>query len=100
MGAVPTVGLVPNQDISVLLPVLGGDDIPAEVVYKGPIQVPIAKGDKLAELVLRPEGLPETRIPLFAETEVADGGFMVRISAAAMKLIDRLNQGPQPEGAS
>ena len=100
MGAVSNVGLVPNQDISVLLPILGGDDIPAEVVYKGPIQAPIAKGDELAELVLRPEGLPETRIPLFAETDVADGGFMARISTAAMKLIDRLNQGPKPEGAS
>ena len=100
MGTVPNVGLVSNQDISVLLPVLGGNDIPAEVVYKGPIQAPIAKGDELAELVLSPEGLPETRIPLFAETDVADGGFIARIRTAAMKLIDRLKQGPQPEGAS
>ena len=100
MGTVPNVGLVSNQDISVLLPVLGGNDIPAEVVYKGPIQAPIAKGDELAELVLRPEGLSETRIPLFAETDVADGGFIARIRTAAMKLIDRLKQGPQPEGAS
>ena len=35
-----------------------------------------------------------------SETEVADGGLMARISTAAMKLIDRLNQGAQPEGAS
>jgi hypothetical protein len=37
---------------------------------------------------------------LFAETAVADGGFIARISTAAMKLLDRLNKGPQPEGAS
>ena len=100
MGDVPTVGLVPAEEISVLLPVLGGDDIPAEIVYNSPLQAPITQGQELAELVLRPEGLPETRIPLFAETSVADGGFMARISTAAMKLLDRLNKGPQPEGAS
>lgn len=100
MGDAPTVGLVPSEDISVLLPVLAGNDIPAEVVYKGPIQAPIALGQELAELVLRPEGLPETRIPLVAETAVADGGFMARISTAAMMLLERINKGPQPEGAS
>ena len=100
MGEAPSVGLVPAEDISVLLPVLGGNEIAAEVVYNGPFQAPIAAGQELAELVLRPEGLPETRIPLFAETAVADGGFMARISTAAMKLLDRLNKGPQPEDAT
>jgi D-alanyl-D-alanine carboxypeptidase (penicillin-binding protein 5/6) len=84
----------------VLLPVLGGDEIPAEIVYKGPIQAPIAKGDEIGELVLHPEGLPEARIPLFAETDVADGGFMARIITAAMILIERLKQGSLPEGSS
>ena len=100
MGEAPSVGLVPAEDISVLLPVLGGNEIAAEVVYNGPFKAPIAAGQELAELVLRPEGLPETRIPLFAETAVADGGFMARISTAAMKLLDRLNKGPQPEDAT
>ena len=100
MGDAPTVGLVPNEDVSVLLPVLAGAEIPAEVVYKGPLQAPITQGHELAELVLRPEGLPETRIPLVAETSVADGGFMARISTAAMMLLERLNKGPQPEGSS
>ena len=70
------------------------------MVYKGPLQAPITQGHELAELVLRPEGLPETRIPLVAETSVADGGFMARISTAAMMLLERLNKGPQPEGSS
>ena len=94
MGDAPTVGLVPAEDISVLLPVLAGNDVPAEVVYTGPIQAPITAGQQLAELVLSPEGLPETRIPLMAETDVADGGFMGRITTAAMKLLDRVNQDP------
>ncbi|MEP4978002.1 D-alanyl-D-alanine carboxypeptidase family protein [Ascidiaceihabitans sp.] len=94
MGAVPKVGLVPAEDISVLLPVLAGSEVEAEVVYTGPIQAPIEKGQPLAELVLSPEGLPETRIPLVAESDVADGGFMARLSTAAQQLISRLNAGP------
>ncbi|MDG1471899.1 MAG: D-alanyl-D-alanine carboxypeptidase [Ascidiaceihabitans sp.] len=94
MGATPTVGLVPAEDISVLLPVLAGNEVAAEVVYTGPIQAPITAGQQLAELVLSPEGLPETRIPLVAESDVADGGFAARLSTAAMKLLDRVNQNP------
>ncbi|MEP3784099.1 D-alanyl-D-alanine carboxypeptidase family protein [Ascidiaceihabitans sp.] len=94
MGAVPKVGLVPAEDVSVLLPVLAGSEVEAEVVYTGPIQAPIEKGQPLAELVLSPEGLPETRIPLVAESDVADGGFMARLSIAAQQLISRLNAGP------
>lgn len=94
MGAVPKVGLVPAEDVSVLLPVLAGSEVEAEVVYTGPIQAPIEKGQPLAELVLSPEGLPETRIPLVAESDVADGGFMARLSTAAQQLIARLNAGP------
>jgi D-alanyl-D-alanine carboxypeptidase (penicillin-binding protein 5/6) len=94
MGETPTVGLGPETDISVLLPVLAGNEVPAEVVYSGPLQTPITAGQKLAELVLSPEGLPETRIPLVAENDVADGGFMARLSTAAMKLLDRVNQNP------
>lgn len=94
MGETDTVGLVLDKDISVLLPVLAGDDVAAEVVYSGPIQAPITAGEKLGELVLSPEGLPQTRYPLFAEADVAHGGFMARITTAALKLVDRF--APQP----
>ena len=94
MGEAPTVGLVPAEDISVLLPVLNGTEVPADVVYTGPIEAPIEQGQPLAELVISPEGLPEIRIPLVAQKAVADGGFMARISTAAMKLIERLKRWP------
>ena len=88
-GAEPQVGLVPQEDISVLLPVLSGRALAAEVVYTGPVQAPIAAGTPLAELVLQPEGLPEKRFVLVAETDVAHGGFLARISTAALYLIDK-----------
>ncbi len=79
MGAQKTVGLVPEDDLNILLPVLGDENVAAEVVYDGPINAPIAKGQKLAELVIKPEGLPEIRRPLVAVQDVAAGGFLVRM---------------------
>ncbi|WP_425085043.1 D-alanyl-D-alanine carboxypeptidase family protein [Ruegeria profundi] len=79
MGEKKTVGLVPDGDLNVLFPVLGTQNIEAEVVYDGPINAPVAKGQQLAELVIKPEGLPEIRRPLFAAEDVLLGGFMVRM---------------------
>ncbi|WP_425300348.1 D-alanyl-D-alanine carboxypeptidase family protein [Pukyongiella litopenaei] len=89
MGRDQTVGLVPVSDLTVLLPVLLNDDVPAEVVYSGPVQAPIAEGQELAELVLRPEGLPEIRRPLVADQAVPYGGFTVRLKTAAGLLLGR-----------
>ncbi len=89
MGRDQTVGLVPVSDLTVLLPVLLADDVPAEVVYSGPVQAPIAEGQELAELVLKPEGLPEIRRPLVADQAVPYGGFTVRLKTAASLLLGR-----------
>ena len=99
-GAEPEVGLVPAEDISVLLPVLSGKNLDAEVVYTGPIQAPVAAGTPLAELVLRPEGLPERRFALVAESDVAHGGFLAKISTAALSLIDRVRAAPVDDGGA
>ncbi len=103
MGAAPSVGLVPSEDISMLLPVLSGDDVAAEVIYKGPVQAPIKAGDVLGELVVTPEGLSEQRFDLVAESDVEFGGFMARVTTAAKILWQQINQppaSPQNESAS
>ncbi|WP_299376352.1 D-alanyl-D-alanine carboxypeptidase family protein [uncultured Tateyamaria sp.] len=97
-GAEPEVGLVPEGDISVLLPILSGADVAAEVVYTGPVQAPVTAGTPLAELVIQPEGLPEQRFPLVAETDVAHGGFLAKLSTAALSLIERMNAPSDAEG--
>jgi D-alanyl-D-alanine carboxypeptidase (penicillin-binding protein 5/6) len=86
MGKFARVGLVPAEDITVLLPVLAQGKVKGEVIYNGPIQAPVTKGAPLAELVLTPEDLPEMRIPLVAEADVPEGGFGVRISTATSVL--------------
>jgi serine-type D-Ala-D-Ala carboxypeptidase (penicillin-binding protein 5/6) len=94
MGSQQSVGLVPAEDLSLLLPVLSDKTIKAEVVYNGPVNAPVVKGQKLAELVLKPEGLPEIRRPLVAATEVSSGGFLVRMKAVAQVLIKQLSDSP------
>ncbi len=95
MGDAVRVGLVTAEDVTMLLPVLGGDKIAAEVIYDGPLQAPIAQGDRLAELVITPEGMPETRVPLLAANDVARGGFAVRLKTVSGILLNRLRQGPE-----
>lgn len=86
MGAEQTVGLVPAEDHTLLLPVLSAEDLQAEIVYDSPINAPVAEGQKLGELIIQPEGLPEVRVPLVAERAVAEGGFAVRVTGVARVL--------------
>ncbi|MEE4187832.1 MAG: D-alanyl-D-alanine carboxypeptidase family protein [Roseobacter sp.] len=97
MGAEPTVGLVAGEDMNVLMPVLSSGDIDAEVVFTGPVEAPIAKGDQLAELVFTPEGLPEKRLPLVADRAVEAGGFLSRMTTAARILVTQMIQGPEEQ---
>lgn len=86
MGEEKTVGLVAQKDVRLLIPALATDGLQAEVVYSGPLTAPIAKGAKLAELVITVPGMPEHRVALVAEADVAQGGFVTRITAAAQQL--------------
>jgi D-alanyl-D-alanine carboxypeptidase (penicillin-binding protein 5/6) len=97
MGQAQKVGLVPAEDKTVLMPILNEDGVEAEVVYQSPIQAPVAKGQQLGELVFTPAGLEEVRVPLVAEADVPAGGFMTRITTAAMVLVKQFSQ---PEAAS
>lgn len=94
IGAEPTVGLELAEDLNLLVPTTTLDPLEAEVIYKGPFRAPITKGQELAELVITPEGLPETRVPLVADRDIAPYGFADRMLAAAQHLLMRINQGP------
>ncbi|KUJ76740.1 D-alanyl-D-alanine carboxypeptidase [Ruegeria marisrubri] len=93
MGEKQSVGLVPAEDLTLLFPVLGGKTAPAEVVYQGPINAPVKAGQQLAELVIKPEGLPEIRRPLVAAEDVREGGFFVRIMTVAGIVLNDLLDG-------
>ncbi|UWR25092.1 D-alanyl-D-alanine carboxypeptidase [Sulfitobacter sp. S223] len=99
IGAEPSVGLELAEDLSVLLPVNPISPLKTEVVYNGPVKAPIAKGDQIGELIITPEGLSETRIPLIADRDVMRHGFVGRVVAAARHLAARINAGPAPEAS-
>jgi len=86
MGLAETVGLVPAEDVRLLLPASAQDGLSADVIYTGPVSAPVAKGAVVAELVIRIPDLPEHRIPLVAEADVPKGGFMKRLTTAAQVL--------------
>ena len=102
MGDAEEVALVAQHDVDALLPIANATSVRADVVYAGPIAAPIAKGDVLGELILRPEGLPETRVPLVGQNDVGRGGFFNRIRTVAALLMTRLADGPEnmAEGTS
>ena len=99
MGASPSVGLTVADDLNLLVPVIGSDAINAEVIYSGPLAAPIQEGQQVGELVITLDGLPETRVPLVAQSAVAEGGFDTRLRVAAQVLMGKMGFGATPETA-
>nr|WP_119838129.1 D-alanyl-D-alanine carboxypeptidase family protein [Pseudooceanicola algae] len=93
-GSADDVGLTVTEDLVTLVPFLSRDGIASEVVFDGPIRAPVAAGQEVGTLILRPEGLPERSVPLVAAQAVPDGGFMAKVQAAATYLMRRVNKGP------
>ncbi len=89
LGDADRVGLVPATNVTRLLPALAQDQMTAEVVYKGPINAPITKGQQIAELLVHIPDLPDARIPLVAEADVPKGGFGKKLVTAAQVLMAR-----------
>ena len=96
-GADRSVGVVLGNDLKVLVPVLGDEQVSFELEYENPIPAPVKKGQKIAVLKVHPKGLPETEVPLLAEKDVAVGGFFAHLSTAAKTLLNRV--GSNSEGA-
>ena len=89
MGDADSVGLVPSEDVSLLVPALVQDKVTAEVVYNGPLLAPVAAGTPVAELIIHVPDLPARRVPLVAESDVGKGGFGKRLTTAAEALYAR-----------
>ncbi|WP_425072694.1 D-alanyl-D-alanine carboxypeptidase family protein [Sagittula sp. S175] len=99
LGAEEAVDLVSEKDITLLLPTMTAGGVQAEVVYTGPIEAPVRKGQRLAELIIQPEGLPETRVPLVAAKDVDAGGFVDRMMTVSAVLLKRFATQPAPAEA-
>jgi len=89
LGDADTVGLVPAEDVKLLVPALVQDQLSAEVVYNGPLIAPVAKGSAVAELIIHAPDLPDRRVPLVAEADVGKAGFLKRVTTAGTVLYDQ-----------
>jgi D-alanyl-D-alanine carboxypeptidase (penicillin-binding protein 5/6) len=89
LGERQTVGLMAGRDLSILVPATLPGDLEARVVYRGPLEAPIAEGQEIAELVVPRDDLPEARLPLVADRSVPEGGFIPRMRTAAFVLANR-----------
>jgi D-alanyl-D-alanine carboxypeptidase (penicillin-binding protein 5/6) len=95
MGAAERVGLVPAEDVRLLVPALVQEGTSAEVIYTGPLSAPVRAGDPVGEMVIHVPDLPDARVALVAEADVAPGGFVKRVTTAAQVLLARwLDAGP------
>ena len=83
MGRAATVGLIPAQDVTMLLPAADQGAQKAEVVYSSPIVAPITAGSTLGKLVIHASGLPDKEVPLIAATDVPLAGPYGRMMTAA-----------------
>lgn len=89
MGDADSVGLIPAEDIRLLVPALVQGQMTAEVVYKGPLTAPIPQGAAVAELIVHVPDLPDRRVTLVTESAVGTAGFTRRLTTAAKVLYTR-----------
>jgi D-alanyl-D-alanine carboxypeptidase (penicillin-binding protein 5/6) len=87
MGSASDVGLTGATDLKVTVPRGYSAERKVTVVYDGPFAAPIAKGQKLAELVVATPGLPTARLPLVASEAVEKAGPFGRLGSAFRVLV-------------
>ncbi len=97
IGDQSTVGLTSETDVLATVPYGAADKVSAQIRYRGPVEAPIAKGDRIAELILNVPDMPPVVTPLVALEDVARGGYLTRLGAAVSVIAARvLGEGDAP----
>jgi serine-type D-Ala-D-Ala carboxypeptidase (penicillin-binding protein 5/6) len=79
LGSATSVPLVAPRDMAVTLPRTASTNISVKVVYKGPIKAPIAKGQRIAQLIVSTPDTPPQILPLVAGETVDEAGIFGRM---------------------
>ncbi len=69
-GSARTVGLRAGGPIRIAYPKGRQPEIVLSVHYQGPLRAPISKDERVAELLVQIEGMPDSRLPLYANEAV------------------------------
>ncbi len=92
LGSSSKVGLTTQDGVKVLIPAGSQSGVTAEAVFKGPIEAPIATGDRLGDLVVNIPGAGQSRLPLIAASDISRAGVLGRLQSAAVRLSQRAYQ--------
>ncbi len=79
LGSATSVPLVAPRDMAVTLPRTASTNISVKVVYTGPIKAPIAKGQRIAQLIVSTPDTPPQILPLVAGETVDEAGIFGRM---------------------
>ena len=82
LGETPSVPLVVQRDVIATLPRKARDKMKVVVTYDGPLKAPVAKGQKVADVMIASPETDPIVVPLVAGRDVPRLGFMGRVGAA------------------
>ncbi len=82
IGEEDTVPLVAERDIRITLPRASRRGLRVKAVYEGPVPAPVARGARIAKLVIAAPDFETVEVPLVAGADVARAGAFGRIGAA------------------
>ena len=78
-----------SEDIELLVPAIGQESVSTQVEFRTPLEAPLTKGDPVATLVVTAPDMPDKRIPLVSDRDVARGGFLPRLRSSAQILFGK-----------
>ncbi|MEZ5744559.1 MAG: D-alanyl-D-alanine carboxypeptidase family protein [Sphingomonadaceae bacterium] len=85
-GAEQSVALAVGRETYATVDASGGEKIVLKIAYRGPLRAPIAKGAKVADLVIKVGDAKPGRVPLYTADAVAKAGPMDRLRNGLMTL--------------
>jgi D-alanyl-D-alanine carboxypeptidase (penicillin-binding protein 5/6) len=86
-GRAASVPLVVEKEVLATLPKAARDKLKVSAQYSGPIPAPIAKGQRIATLVLEAPGMSKIELPLVAGADVERKGFFGRMMSSARQML-------------
>jgi D-alanyl-D-alanine carboxypeptidase (penicillin-binding protein 5/6) len=88
-GSESTVPLTAGKPVVITLQVDARPTMKVAIKYDGPVQAPIAKGQKIAVLQITAQDFPTMTVPLYAATDVSRAGIFSRVGMAIGHLLGR-----------
>lgn len=87
MGMSPSVGLIVEKTQKMTLPRMADSQLKRQAIYNGPLEAPIAKGQKVGVVRITAPGMEPIETPLVAANDVARLGFFPGLLEKATRLV-------------